>query len=47
MIMGLPMAHLHKLYENLKEAHQAVYKYPLKYNFVPLPEPALNFLGKF
>ena len=26
---------------------KAVYKYPLKYNFVPLPEPALNFLAKF
>lgn len=47
MIMGVPMAHLHRLYENLKEAHQAVYKYPLKYNFVPLPETALNFLAKF
>lgn len=47
MIMGLPMAHLYRIYENLKEAHKAVYKYPLKYNFVPLPEPALKFLAKF
>ena len=47
MIMGVPMTHLRRLYENLQEAHKAVYKYPLKYNFVPLPEPALNFLAKF
>ena len=46
MIMGVPMAHLSRIYENLKEAHQAVYKYPLKYNFLPLPEPALKLLGK-
>ncbi len=24
MIMGVPMAHLSRIYENLKEAHQAV-----------------------
>ncbi len=46
MIMGIPFAHLNRLYENLKKTHQAVYKYPLKYNFTPLPEPALKFLAK-
>jgi uncharacterized protein (DUF169 family) len=46
MIMGIPIAHLGRLYENLQAAYKAVYKYPLKYNFPPLPEPALRWLAK-
>jgi uncharacterized protein (DUF169 family) len=46
MIMGIPFAQLGRIYSNLKEAHKAVYKYPLKYNFMPLPGPSLKFLAK-
>jgi len=46
MIMGIPIDELERIYQNLKDAHKAVYKYPLKYNLPALPQPALNFLSK-
>lgn len=42
MIIGLPISQLERLVENLKKAYRAIYKYPLRPYFAPVPEPVLK-----
>lgn len=42
MIIGLPVSQLERLVKNLGKAYRAIYKYPLKPYFAPVPEPVLE-----
>jgi Rad3-related DNA helicase len=42
MIIGLPFPQLERFVENLKKAYGAIYKYPFKPYFAPVPEAVLQ-----
>jgi len=42
MIVGLPAARLERMVTNMKKAYHAIYKYPHKPYFAPVPEPVLK-----
>jgi uncharacterized protein (DUF169 family) len=42
MIIGIPFPQLERFVENLKKAYGAIYKYPFKPYFAPLPEAVLQ-----
>jgi len=46
MIIGLPGGQLARLVNNLKKAYAAIYKYPFKPYFAPIPEPVLKRVSK-